>query len=501
MISLKQKSFKVRHVAIVSFVLLLISLIPLLYIATFNHASYDDLGFSINTHKEWITNSNAISTVKAAIENTRSIRGTWEGTYSTSFISALQPALFGEQYYFIGTWILLGGFLLAMWSFVNSLVKRTGVAGSPVALLLFSLITLITIQFTPDPSEAFFWFNGGVAYTFLWSVALYRLSLAIKLTMKTKKTIWIARMVLYFVLSICVGGAKYSTILFFLLIDVLVLVCSIAHKTKSKMPLFIGCLLLAGGFVFSAIAPGNSVRALTMPPPMNIIKAIVQALFFGATLMAKWFSFAVLAVMCVGVLVGYGVGNIFQLKGRTIILMGLGCYLLFSAQLSPTIYTGNYLGDGRVLNTYYYSYILMLAFYAVSLGMWVKSTAEGKEVKVVSCATICVISTLFALSVIGYQPDGAQSYGPQHTTSGSAFRAIVNGQAQRYDELMTERENKLRDPMQKIVYVQPIEDIPTIFMGDALLAPNIDYVLSLYKTYYSKDAVLLEEGEYDVINE
>ena len=41
----------------------------------------------------------------------------------------------------------------------------------------------------------------------------------------------------------------------------------------------------------------------------------------------------------------------------------------------------------------------------------------------------------------------------------------------------------------------PVEDIPDAFMGDALNADNLDYVLSLYAEYYEKQQVTAAEGE------
>ena len=63
---------------------------------SYNHASYDDLGYSIRTHERWRDTGSFWRTVEAAAENTASIRYTWQGTFFSCFLAALQPALFGE---------------------------------------------------------------------------------------------------------------------------------------------------------------------------------------------------------------------------------------------------------------------------------------------------------------------------------------------------------------------------------------------------------------------
>ena len=87
--------------------LLLLSLMPLYALSFYNHACYDDFGFSIRTHAAWRDTGSLLETLRAAAENTAVIRGTWEGTYTTSFISALQPALFSENLYWLSTALLL----------------------------------------------------------------------------------------------------------------------------------------------------------------------------------------------------------------------------------------------------------------------------------------------------------------------------------------------------------------------------------------------------------
>ena len=98
---------------------LLLSLMPLYALSAYNHACYDDFGFSIRTHDTWRETGSFLETVRAAVQNTVSIRDTWEGTYTTSFLSALQPALFGEDLYWVTTALLLTFLLFAVWFFLR----------------------------------------------------------------------------------------------------------------------------------------------------------------------------------------------------------------------------------------------------------------------------------------------------------------------------------------------------------------------------------------------
>ena len=51
------------------------------------------------------------------------------------------------------------------------------------------------------------------------------------------------------------------------------------------------------------------------------------------------------------------------------------------------------------------------------------------------------------------------------------------------------------DPENTRPVLTPVDDIPSAFMGDALNADNLDYVLSLYAEYYEKQQITAAEGE------
>ena len=103
---------------------LLLSLLPLYALSFYNHACYDDFGFSILTHDAWRDSGSWLQTIRAAVQNTVGIRQTWEGTYATSFISALQPAVSGEHLYWLTTLILLTVFLCSLHFFLKQMLVR-----------------------------------------------------------------------------------------------------------------------------------------------------------------------------------------------------------------------------------------------------------------------------------------------------------------------------------------------------------------------------------------
>ena len=117
-----QRNISNRALAWLCVAVLLVSLMPLYALSFYNHACYDDFGFSLLTRAAWQETGSVLATVGAAVDNTKGIRNTWEGTYATSFISALQPALFGENLYWVSTLVLLTFFLFALWFFLRQVL-------------------------------------------------------------------------------------------------------------------------------------------------------------------------------------------------------------------------------------------------------------------------------------------------------------------------------------------------------------------------------------------
>ncbi|MBR5547509.1 MAG: hypothetical protein IKU70_11090 [Clostridia bacterium] len=483
---------------------LLFSLLPLYALSFYNHACYDDFGFSILTHDAWRSSGSWLETVRAAVQNTVGIRQTWEGTYATSFISALQPAVSGEHLYWLTTLILLSFFLCSLHFFLKQMLVRVLKADRSTFWMAFCAVAFVMIQFVPDLSEAFFWFNGGVAYTLMWSFMVLRMGVWVRFAHAEKKGARLIFGLLLVLLTVIVGGAKYSTVLFALLAEALIAAWAFWKKRRYRFVSLLCLLLLAACFVFSAAAPGNTVRAATLMGGVSAPVAILQSFYFGFALMGSWFSLPLLVVWA---LVAWQLsealhGCAFRFNHPLWITILSVC--LFCAQLAPTIYTGNYLGDGRTVNTYFYTFVLMSCALVL---YWMGWLARQKEYRTAYAAIgtsrkdglrIGALAAAIVLLIVGclsYRPDKEAEQGLQNMASLSALRSLLNGDAKAYDEAMSKRDAALNDPAQPEVVLEPVEDIPEAFMGDALESDNLEYVLNLYAEYYEKQRVTVAEGE------
>lgn len=484
------KTLSSRWLAWLCAAVVLLSIAPLYALSVYNHACYDDFGFSLLTHDRWLETGSVLSTIGAAFRNTVEIRSTWEGTYATSFISALQPALFGEHLYWVTTLVLLTGFLFALWFFLRQTLVSMLKADQTAFWLILSALAFVMVQFVPEVSEAFFWFNGGVAYTLLWSVMLWRIGVWLAFVRSEKPVGRCLYGALLFLLTVAVGGAKYSTLLFAALVDILLVCWAFAERHRTRWAELLAAALLMACFLFNATAPGNAVRAVTLGADVSAPEAVLQAFYFGLALAGRWFS---LPLAVAWALMAWQMSDALRrssFRFRCPVWVTLGCICLFCAQLAPTLYTGNYLGDGRTVNTYFYTFVLMssgLVLYWTGWYLRRKEHISWSRTEIRLCV-LAAAAAILLLGCMGYSTDDGET-GLTNMAGVSALRSLVTGQAQAYDEAMTARDSALTDPGQPEVALTLVEDIPDAFMGDALESDNLTYVLHLYTDYYDKQRV------------
>ncbi len=496
---MRRFSLSRRAVCWLCALLLLASVVPMYALAFYNHAYYDDFGFSTLTHSAWQEGGGLWAVLAAGIQNTVGIRQTWEGTYFSSFLSTFQPALFGENLYWLTTFVLLTAFLFSLWFFLSQTLRGMLGMDRVSTSAVTCALGFVAVQFAPNAAEGFFWFNGGVAYTLMSSFLLLWAGVWLRLERENRRVRSILLYALLLVLTVCVGGAKYTTVLFAALLALCSTVWAfIAERPKKWATLSLTLVLLAC-FAFSVSAPGNAVRAQTLTGGMSAPKATLEAVYFGLALAGHSFSLPLLAAIALLVALALPALRASKFRFAHPVWITLLFISLFCAQLTPTLYTGNYLGDGRVRNVYWFTYVLITAllslywagFLLKRHGLCAESRPDGR----LKGATACVLAVLLAVGCVAWHPDGSASYGPQNMAGGAALRALTSGKAAAYDHAMDKRDALLNDATQPDVTLTPVEDSPSSFMGDALLSNNVDYVLRLYADYYSKSSVRLAGGE------
>lgn len=490
-----------RMLAVLCVLLLVMSLVPLYVLALYNHPFYDDFGFSIRIHHVWNETGSVLEAVKEAWQNMQDTRQTWQGNYTATFLSGIQPGVFNEGLYFLTTFILLTSLVVGYSALYAAGMRKLLGVGWPAVIQMTSLLLFVMIQMTPAVDEAYFWFNGGIGYTF--SYALFALSLGVCIHLwcctSVKKAVWLTLTLC--VLTVLIGGGSYSSGLFSLLVYVCVAFLGFFRRSRWRWCYASATVLLAVGFLYSVTAPGNMVRAATLEGAgMGPVMAIAQSFYFGFGLIGDWFSLPLCVACTAGVFAL--IPSLLQSRYsfRYPLLVTGMCICLFCSQMTPTLFTGNYLGDGRSLNTYFFTYVTMMAFLAVYwMGWSVKRVAAHRAIdgerRGVRVGAVLVAAAVLVMGLLSYHPSGKNESGLLNLASGSAFRSLITGEAAAYDKAMSARDASMNNDEETEPVLQPVDEIPDAFMGDALENDNLEYVLRLYTEYYEKQRVTVAEGE------
>jgi len=179
---------------------------PILLISGYNYPSADDWSHAAGTYKALSEGGGFFSVLKASFETVRYNYFHWEGRYANVFLASLQPGIWGEQYYSIVTWLMLGMLIFSELFLCRILLYAPCTEGAPNAnairqrechtyagtsarhiahrkswLCIPVMIPplLLQILYCPFPDESFYWYTGSVNYTFIYGLSLILLTLCI----------------------------------------------------------------------------------------------------------------------------------------------------------------------------------------------------------------------------------------------------------------------------------------------------------------------------------
>ena len=166
---------KDRLAAILLTVLFVLQIIPILYLGRFNHPTSDDFKYGAYSHTAWQETGSLAAVVEAAAKGVAEDYRTWQGSYSALFLMRLEPTVFGEKYYGLVPFIMLGLLTAGTLYFMRTLCKVVLRSGTLHYISMSMLILSFCVQFSPVASEQFFWYNSSVYYnafhallSFIW---------------------------------------------------------------------------------------------------------------------------------------------------------------------------------------------------------------------------------------------------------------------------------------------------------------------------------------------
>ena len=444
-------------------------LVPVLAVSFYNHPYYDDYANGGQLTKQvWSETGSAAALLLAAFEGAGHSYAAWEGNYVPNYLNSIQLVGISEELYFLVTFVLLAVLIFA-WIYACKALMQD-ILGAPPAVfwMTAAVMVLLSVQLIPYANEAFFWQSGGVKYT-MGHAFLILLTAAVLRAVpgfgeKKPKGLRVASMC---ILALLCTGSNLMTGMGAVLGLGLLLGFRIVKNRGIRTDGWLVAVTLAAmaGYAVNLLAPGNAVRqsaAVSVHP----VTVVLEAVYASVEYIGRWTTLPWIAALALPTPFVWRAAQKSDMQFGKPLLVTAGSFAVLAAQLAPPIYTGVYYDTGRIVNTMYLSYCLFMLvnwFYWVGhlakRGMLKNEADAGRETR-----SGLHVGTAVALALL--LATGFAGYGVTKTTSGASAKALLTGQAARYDQVRRERVVRLEADGNEAVTLRPMEDIPLVFMDE-----------------------------------
>ncbi len=371
-----KRLFSTKMISLIIICLFLVVMLPIFYLSFYNRASGDDYGYGALTRMAWKESHSLFQVLGAAGKEVRDVYGSWQGTWLSVFLFALQPEVFSEHGYVV-TVFLMSAFLLGgiVCLFHEIFCRRLHF---PLwnRLIITVLFCLNTLLFTPSFKSALFWYNGTVHYTLPYAMCLVLAVLLLRYAEEYR--LW--QFIGIFLLMTLLGGSNYQAALFALIIAVSIGGWSFFRKREKKV--FFLLLPVAAelaGLAISMKAPGNKVRG-GEEFGFSLLRGIkaVAASFTGGIMdiknymLEKPLVFVLFLLMFLFIAEAWaGMEKQKGKKADSLFLAGIFC--LYCAMQAPAAYAGVGVSGG----VYNMNYWVFLLFFTAVLVTAAKAAAAA----------------------------------------------------------------------------------------------------------------------------
>ena len=271
-----RKIFNVKYMAIFLVVIYLISLIPLCAISKYNFPSADDYSNGAQAFHLWEETHSLGSVLVDGMRRAANEYLTWRGCYTSSYLSALPPCIFGQQWTFLTPIMALLLLSLGVIYLMDGIVGKILNANRYSALCISMLMLIASVQCLPSEArcEFLYWYSGACNYAYIHAFALFFFGLLIAVA-KDKGKKQMVDIVLCCIMAFLVaGGNQMSALNGAIVVLTMVVMITWKKQWKKWKALGIPATVYLISFIISIVSPGNFVR-MGEGASMGAVKAIL----------------------------------------------------------------------------------------------------------------------------------------------------------------------------------------------------------------------------------
>lgn len=459
-----------KTTAVLLSVLYVLSLVPLLWISRYNYPSADDYSIGSDCRQVWVATRNVFAVLWQGIERSVEDWLHWMGYFTSNFLMAVPPSTFGERWYALTAWIMLGMLSFSTMYLFHVIFVKVLKADRFLSHSISMLVLFLSVQCMCPAGrvEAFYWYSGAANYIFVHSMSLFFYGLLISSVCDSgKKRIWDLAAASF--LGFLTGGGNQMTALNGAVVVLAAGVMILLSKSgKGRRALWIPMGLFLMGFLLNVAAPGNWVRAEDASG-MNPVKAVLVSFYECLDrAMNQWTTWPVIVIVIAMIPLFWHMAGEISFRFPCPLLAVAAGYCLTAAMATPPLFALGNMEAGRLQALMFLMYILTLSLGVGYVTGWARKrlearfpsprkSGEGGRLSPEACWCLlgCLVFLVFG-SGLTLVPE------PHFYTFSSALTDLQEGNARAYGEALKERAQLYGSGQEGLIQVEPLPARPKL---------------------------------------
>jgi hypothetical protein len=515
------KKIDARALSIFFTVVFALSIIPMLVLGFYDWPSADDFSMALQPHQYYAQTGSVFGAVVASLKKSWWVYSQYEGYFFSIILTCIAPNVFGEGWYFVTPFIILGMLIFGVCYFFDALFVRAWKMDKHLANTSAMVTLILMIHCLSGRGlrfEAFYWYSGAINYTFTFGMAFFWLGLVIRSVYddsrghRKGKLIWAAFW------GFWMGGANYLTALELAICSVLMLfVFFMIKKNIFKLEgadegqkrsfglIWIPFVTNLIGFACSCFTPGNLVRS-SETNHYGPVKAILLSLHSTFDMMindmSRWELYAALVLL---IPVFWKMGERMKQRLGHPIMFALFAFLMASSNMTPAFFAVANVGAGRIQVLGWMEYVFLMVMVTFYFTVWARQHLEKRDSAVLSDVSagntapsgsfsessslviVLCLGFILAGSVLCVVPNG------YYYSATSAVTDLVSGNARGFKDENIERLQILNDDSVKDAVVSEHEYQPEMLYSWDVTRDKKEWMNTAVAVYYNKDTVVLAD--------
>ena len=485
-----ERSISQKTLSRVAIAVLVCMILPLVLMAFYNYPADDDFGTVLPASTAWLEKGSLSDVAKAIYEKTVSHYQNWNGYLVSAIFCNLAPMIFGIELYFLSTWFVLALICLSLAYLLKAVLAKLECTAQSVFWILYTATLILVLQFMPSISNAIYWHTGSM-YVVVPCVLFLTLGLLLRCSMpqSSRRAIWRGAM-----LALCgfvMGGSFYGPMLGAFVAVLLIALQGMIRRSKMNIYGLVTLVAFVASLIISLLSPGNQLRQERYGTPMGIVPAVITSVLDAFDLSGAWLTPQLWAMLLLILPVMWHPLKESKLSFRHPMCFFVLFFGVFAATLTPGIYTGVTYGMDRYMNVIYIHFLLMaLGSPVYALGWFIRwlekrtDSANAQQTLELAKGIGQRFTVLYLTIVLALLAMGGFAFTIMNTSSVSATKSLVTGEAARFHQDMKEREEYIRVTDSDEVAVRVLGSQPFVFKEDKLPFQGIYGRVRYMKWYF-----------------